>query len=206
MNFQKHGRHAPGPRIHSSRVLLVLFALLWVTVGCSQPEKTMPVQEQDSPVIPSPSVEQAFELAVPQLQSSQSYETVEIELSGPGSVGMGTPNPFMIDVDVTFSGPESQTYTIPGFYDGDGSGGMDGDIWKARFVPDSAGTWTYSSSSSEPSLDGESGSFEVTGGQACQAYLPGGLPDLPCVGRLEYVGDHFLKFKNGTYWLKGGRQ
>ena len=131
-------------------------------------------------------------------------QALEIELIGPNSIGMGSPNPFLIEVDVTFTGPGSQTYTVPGFYDGDGIGGIDGNIWKTRFTPDAVGAWTYLSDSLEPLLNGHSGSFNVLDDHVCQPYEPGGLPDFRCAGRLEYSGDHYLRFRDGTYWLKGG--
>ena len=138
------------------------------------------------------------------IPSYQLNHTVEIAFAGPDSIGMGTPNPFLVDVGVTFSGPQGQIFSVPGFYDGDGFGGMDGTIWKVRFSPDASGLWTYNSSSMETLLDGNSGSFEVTDGETCQIYIPGGLPDFSCLGRLEYSGEHYLKFANGLYWLKGG--
>ncbi|MFC1923552.1 DUF5060 domain-containing protein, partial [Chloroflexota bacterium] len=138
------------------------------------------------------------------IPSYQLYRTVEIAFTGPDSIGMGTPNPFLIVVDVAFTGPQGQIFTVPGFYDGDGVGGMDGTIWKVRFSPDVSGLWTYNSSSMEPLLDGNSGFFEVTDGETCQTYIPGGMPDFSCFGRLEYSGEHYLKFANGHYWLKGG--
>ncbi len=129
---------------------------------------------------------------------------LEIAFNGPYSAGKGSPNPFLIEVVMTFTGPGSQIYVVPGFYDGNGSGGMDGDVWKVRFTPDAVGTWSYSSSSSEQSLDGHSGSFKVIDDHVCQPYQPGGLPNFQCAGRLGYSGDHYLRFSDGTYWLKGG--
>lgn len=184
--------------------LLVLFAILFVTAGCSQPQTEFQHQDGIPSGIPSPELELAPLPTNTQIQNHQLFESVEIDLSGPSLIGMGTPNPFLIDVGVTFTGPQGQTYTVPGFYDGDGIGGMGGSTWKARFSPDAVGTWTYESSSLEPLLDGQSGSFDVINDQFCEPYLPGGLPNLPCAGRLEYVGGNYLKFKSGTYWLKGG--
>ncbi len=48
------------------------------------------------------------------------------------------------------------------------------------------------------------GQFNVTAPSGCQPYSSGSLPDFSCTGRLDYVGEHYLKFDNGTYWLKGG--
>jgi hypothetical protein len=180
--------------------LLVLFNLIWINASVSQAQAQSQLTQGSSPVIFGLN---PFSLNS-QLQTYQLHQSLEINLSGPASSGMGTPNPFLIDVEITFTGPGNQTYVVPGFYDGDGAGGMDGSTWKARFSPDAAGTWTYNTSSPNSLLDGESGSFEVVDGGVCQPYLPGGLPDLPCIGRLESVGDHYLKFKDGTYWLKGG--
>lgn len=132
------------------------------------------------------------------------WTKVELEFLGPASLGMGEPNPFQILMQVEFTGPSSQVYTIPAFYDGDGAGGLDGNVWKARFSPDEAGTWTYLTSSDESSLDALSGSFQVSGNAGCQSTLSNGLPNFTCTGRLEYVGEQHLQFHNGDSWLKGG--
>jgi hypothetical protein len=117
---------------------------------------------------------------------------------------MGEPNPFQIQVEVTFTGPGSQVFIVPAFYDGDGNGGLDGNLWKVRFSPNTAGTWDYVTNSPEGALNGHSASFEVSDTTGCQTILSGGLPNFACVGRLEYVDGHYLKFADGPYWLKGG--
>ena len=133
------------------------------------------------------------------------WSKAELDFHGPSSAGMSSSsNPFKIPMDVEFTSPGGQTFLVPAFYDGDGSGGLDGDVWKVRFSPDSVGLWSYASSSSEPLLDGNTGSFEVIAPSGCGSYAAGGLPDLGCAGRLEYVGGHYLKFADGPYWLKGG--
>lgn len=129
---------------------------------------------------------------------------VEIEMIGPTSTGMGTPNPFLIEVEVTFTGPVGQTFVVQGFYDGDGVGGMDGSIWKVRFTADAPGEWNFLSSSQESLLNGYSGAFNAVNPSDCEQYSPGGMPDFSCLGRLEYSGDHYLSFANGQYWFKGG--
>ena len=35
---------------------------------------------------------------------------------------------------------------MSGYYDGDGQGGSSGNVWKVRFNPDEAGTWSYKAS------------------------------------------------------------
>jgi hypothetical protein len=130
------------------------------------------------------------------------WEKVEIQMTGPFSTGTGSPNPFDILVDVTFTGPSGQTYLVPGFYDGDGLRGLDGNVWKVRFSADETGTWTFLSSSADAQLNGYSGSFTVTEPAPT-------APNFYQGGRLEYVGTEtnkirYLKFREGPYWLKAG--
>ena len=69
----------------------------------------------------------------------QKWEKLEVELQGPTSVGLSdTSNPFLIEVTATFSGPGG-SFTVPAFYSGDGAGGMDGDVWMARFSANAVG-------------------------------------------------------------------
>ncbi|HEU0021065.1 MAG TPA: DUF5060 domain-containing protein, partial [Dehalococcoidia bacterium] len=132
------------------------------------------------------------------------WSKVEIQLLGPDSQGMSdTANPFQVPVDVQFTG-SGGTFLVPAFYDGDGQGGLDGNVWKVRFAPNAVGTWTYTAQSPNSLLKGHTGTFEVTAPTGCAAYTPGGLPVFRCVGRLGSVGEHYLKFADGPYWLKGG--
>ena len=132
------------------------------------------------------------------------WSMVEISFSGPESVGFGPDStPSKIEVDVTFQSPDGNLFIVPAFYDGDGSGGMDGNIWKVRFNPDSTGDWRFDVSSSDIQLNSYAGGFEVLSSAECDD--PNNLSlDLNCFGRLEYVGGHYLKFQNGDYWIKGG--
>lgn len=93
---------------------------------------------------------------------------------------------------------------MPGYYAGNGAGGMNGNLWKVHFSPDQTGVWGFTTNSSEPLLDGQGGTFEVINSIPCQGYSPGDLPEFSCTGRLQYSGDHYLRFDNGDYWLKGG--
>ncbi len=60
----------------------------------------------------------------------------------------------------TFVGGRSRarTFDFQGFYDGDGNGGQDGNVWKYRIFLDMAGTWNVEWEFS----DGQSGSDEIT--------------------------------------------
>lgn len=138
------------------------------------------------------------------LGSVQRWEKLEVDLAGPSSVGLSeTANPFLLEVTATFSGPGG-TFAVPAFYAGDGAGGLDGDIWRARFAANAIGDWTLSTSSTDPLLDGYSATFQVTDTVACEPLEPGELPDFACTGRLLYAEDYYLQFADGTFWLKGG--
>jgi hypothetical protein len=130
------------------------------------------------------------------------WARVEINLTGPDSTGMGNSNPFDIAVDGVFTAPSGKNTAVPGFYDGDGKRGQDGNIWKLRFSADEVGQWSFRSRSVNRLLDGVTGSFTV-GKAAVNA------PDFSRWGRLEAVGTaedriRYLKFRDGPYWLKAG--
>ena len=81
------------------------------------------------------------------------WEVFEIALPGP-SAG----NPF---VDVQLGARFSlghRSVEVEGFYDGAGK-------YKMRFMPDSLGDWTYTTTSNAPELAGKSGAFTCTAAQ-----------------------------------------
>jgi hypothetical protein len=130
------------------------------------------------------------------------WSKIEIAFTGPDLQGRGEPNPFAIRFDVNFTSPSGKQYSIPGFYDGDGKGGLDGSIWKVRFSADELGQWKFKTSSDSGMLDGKTGWFTVTPtGENIAGYWK--------LGRLEAVGTaqnkiRYLKFRDGPYWLKAG--
>lgn len=122
-------------------------------------------------------------------------------------------NPFLdYRLQVVFTSPSGQSYNVPGFFSGDGWGHSRGSSWQARFTPDEVGLWQYQASfrfGSEVAVDldpaaglpvafnGANGAFTI---EESDPAAPGFLK----WGRLEYVGNHYLKFRDGPYWLKGG--
>jgi len=130
------------------------------------------------------------------------WAPIEISFAGPESKGKGVPNPFAISLDVLFRIPSGTQFRVPGFYDGNGKGGLDGNVWKVHFSADETGRWKYVSQSDNRHLDGHTGEFTVTG-------PPDDAPDFYRWGRLEYTGTpenklRYLKFRDGPYWLKAG--
>lgn len=133
-----------------------------------------------------------------------SGSSVELSFLGPESIGLDPEtNPFAIRVDVILQSPDGSTTILPAFYDGDGRGGLDGDVWKARLIPNQAGIWDYEVNSEDPSLNGASGSFEVVVNPECDQNKSLNN-NLKCNGHLEYVGGHYLQFQDGEFWLKTG--
>jgi hypothetical protein len=130
------------------------------------------------------------------------WSKIEFAFTGPSSRGRGEPNPFAVRLDAAFTAPSGKRYRVPGFYDGNGRGGLDGDIWKIRFSADEPGAWTLATSSNNRQLDGRTGRFTVTG-------VPPDAKGFWKWGRLEYTGTaenriRYLKFRDGPYWLKAG--
>ena len=130
------------------------------------------------------------------------WAKIELTFAGPPSQGRGKVNPFAIALDATFTGPAGRKMTVPGFYDGDGRGGLDGNVWKVRFSADKEGRWSYATRSDHPRLNGKRGSFTVTA-------VPDDARGFWKSGRLEYTGTpknsiRYLKFRDGGYWLKAG--
>lgn len=130
------------------------------------------------------------------------WQKVEIVFDGPDSSATATPNPFAIQLDVTFTRPDASTVTIPGFYNGDNQGGSSGDKWLVRFAADATGEWQFSTSSPEASLDGHVGNFTVSA-------VPGDAEGFYRWGRLEYTGTaangiRYLRFRDGPWWIKSG--
>jgi hypothetical protein len=94
------------------------------------------------------------------------FDTAEIVLhsSAVYDGSGGSPNPFT-DVQLTadVTAPGGRRFTIEGFFDGDGAGGQSGDVFKVRVFADEAGTWIWVTHGNAAGLDGQSGSFAVSG-------------------------------------------
>lgn len=142
------------------------------------------------------------------------WHPVEVDFNGPlASETDSLPNPFLdYRLSVEFTSPSGVVTRLPGFFAGDGQGHGKGNIWRARFSADEVGSWRYQarlrrgtdvavsldvSTGEDVSLEGASGSFEI-------APVPLDAKGFLPWGRLEYVGNHYLKFRDGSYWIKGG--
>lgn len=142
------------------------------------------------------------------------WHPMELWLRGPAaSEQQSGPNPFLDRrLQVTFTGPTGQRYEVPGFFDGDGHGNGTGDVWKVRFSADEGGMWTWTASfrggaQVAVSLDPAAGHSMACDGAAGQIVVLDRDPEAGgflAKGRLEYVGKHYMKFRDGGYFIKGG--
>ena len=133
-----------------------------------------------------------------------------------------SPNPFLdYRLEVVFKSPDGRTFNVPGFFDGDGEGGPKGNVWRARFSPSSVpsdvasegpATWSFSATMrsgpgiavAEDKRAGELIGIEPSDGEFDVSPRDPDAPGFLKFGRLEYVGDHYLQFADGPYWIKGG--
>jgi hypothetical protein len=118
-------------------------------------------------------------------------------------------------LDVTFTSPSGAAYKVPGFFDADGdpanTSATSGNKWKARFAGGEEGEWTYSvrfvtgenvaadlsGGTGGTAPDGETGRFKI-GPQDKSG------KDFRAKGKLEYVGEHYLRFADGDSFIKCG--
>lgn len=150
----------------------------------------------------------------------QQWHKLSIDFAGPTTSETAATNPFMdYRLDVTFShSGTGKSYVVPGYFAADGNAAntsaTSGNVWRVHFAPDEIGAWTYSASfrtgtnvavstvaspgSSAGFFDGASGAFEI-------GVTDKSGRDLRGKGRLEYVGERYLKFAgDGDYFLKQG--
>ena len=64
----------------------------------------------------------------------------------------GPSNPFMVAFSASITGPDGQSFEIPGFYDGEGT-------WKIRVSPTTEGKWSLVTKSELKTLAGQQAEF-----------------------------------------------
>lgn len=146
----------------------------------------------------------------------QAWHKVTVSVEGPFAREMDTaPNPFT-DYRMTARFEHelgSPTYEVPGYFAADGraaeSGASEGSTWKAHLSPDKPGRWKVSvtidkgpgialKDEAGENVLSESGEFKVDPSNKSGR-------DFRSEGRLQYVGEHHLRFAgSGRYFLKAG--
>jgi hypothetical protein len=142
------------------------------------------------------------------------WQPLSLRFKGPTATESdNSPSPFLdFRLQVEFTGPSTQSYNVPGYFDGDGAGGASGAVWRVKFTPDEHGRWKYRASfragkNVAVSLDADAGEPTAFDGYE-DSFVVGprnaSAPGFLQWGRLEYVGGHYLKFRDGPYWIRGG--
>lgn len=146
------------------------------------------------------------------------WHPVTLTFDGPEADEQGSPNPFCdyrLIVAFTHEGSPEE-YVVPGYFAADGNAAETsataGNKWRVHFTPHETGRWTYTAQFREgrdvalsleanagtPSyFDGSTGTFEI--GETDKAGR-----DHRGKGMLRYVGERYLRFDNGTYFIKAG--
>ncbi len=142
------------------------------------------------------------------------WQPMSISFRGPRASELDrSPNPFLdYRLQVKFTSPAGRTFNVPGFFAGDGHGGGSGNVWRVRFTPDEAGGWRYRAAlraggNVSVSLDDQAGTpaeLDGDGGEFVIEQFDPAAPGFHKWGRLEYVGRHYLKFRDGPFWIRGG--
>ena len=148
------------------------------------------------------------------------WRNITLTLEGPFARETDTsPNPFTdYRFEVRFQHESgSPVYSVPGYFAADGdaknTSASSGNRWRAHLSPDKPGNWSYTvtfrrgrlaaldrdtNSEAVAPYDGLSGRFEIKP-------LPGTSTNPRDRGRLQYVGERYLKFAgSGDYFLKAG--
>ncbi len=146
------------------------------------------------------------------------WHRVSLVFDGPQSSEMDEDNPFLnYRMDVTFT-HGARSYVVPGFYAADGeaaeSSANAGNKWEVRFTPSEIGTWEYRVSfrqgagiavSDDPEAGESAGYFDGAIGSFSIEASDKSLPDNRARGRLEYIGEHYLRYsESGKYFIKVG--
>ena len=148
------------------------------------------------------------------------WHKVTLTIDGPEASETDSPegvNPFTdYAMTVRFEHESgSPSYEVPGYFAADGmaaeTSATAGNKWRAHVSPDKMGVWTYDVSFSNGPEAAVSGGgepvspFDGARGQFTVAASDKAAPDFRSRGRLEYVGERYLKFAgDGSYFLKAG--
>lgn len=147
------------------------------------------------------------------------WHKVTLTWQGPQTAESASENPFLdYRLDVTFTHRSgAPVYRVPGYFAADGNAAStsatEGNQWRVHFAPDKPGEWTYRASMVKGArvavdataqgvpvagVDGDTGTLKIAASDKKGR-------DFRAHGRLQYVGEHFLKFAgSGEYFLKAG--
>jgi hypothetical protein len=186
---------------------ITLFAAALIAAGVSLPEARQPMTGPGAAAI-------SGEL--------RQWHKVTLTLDGPQADESATdPNPFLdYRMTVTFAHESgAPVYNVPGYFAADGNAATTsataGNKWRAHVSPDKTGRWDWrvafvagkraavdadaaAGAQPMPPFDGMRGAIRIAASNKRG-------PDFRALGRLEYVGGHYLRFAGtGEHFLKAG--
>lgn len=151
---------------------------------------------------------------------NRQWHKLTLTLNGPFARERdNSPNPFLdYRMTVKFAHESGEPdYVVPGYFAADGnaanSSAQAGNQWRAHLSPDKAGEWSYQISferGKRTAIDGDASAepvapFDGGEGKFTIAATDKKFPDFRSRGRLQYVGEHYLRFSgSGEYFLKAG--
>lgn len=97
-------------------------------------------------------------------------------------------NPFMVPFSATITGPTGRQFTLPGFFDGNGT-------WKIRVAPTSPGKWSLVTSSEVAELNGQRGEFTC---------IKNSNTNVHGVLKVDSDHPHHFQFEDGTHFFLQG--
>lgn len=128
------------------------------------------------------------------------YKTETINFNIPGTFGENEDTFRNHNLTVVFSNGGTNI-NVPGYYAG-------GNTWRVHFVPNKSGVWEYTATFKTGSnaaitnngttvtFTGSTGSITARSAASDTGFLSKGI--------LRYVGEHYLRFDDGEYFLKAG--
>lgn len=193
---------------------LSLFLLLFLTPTPSNATTDKTDRATPTGAVHVTSVQKANVIASGELKK---WHPVTITLEGPTASETGSPNPFRdYRFEVVFSQAE-KSFTVPGYFAADGnaaeSSATSGNIWRAHFIPPTTGDWTFRTSfrsgtdvavSTDPNAGTPIAEYDDIFDSITIAETDKAGADFRGKGKLRYVGEHYLQFDNGDFYIKGG--
>ncbi|SDM70911.1 DUF5060 domain-containing protein [Kriegella aquimaris] len=146
------------------------------------------------------------------------WHPIVITFDGPEVSEIDAYNPFLgYRLNVTFRHESGESaYVVPGYFAADGnaaeSSAISGNKWRVHFTPDRTGSWTYIASfrmGEDISVNlsntaGKSVAFDGATDTIHIAATDKSGRDHRGKGILRYVGENYLRFENGEWFMKGG--
>ncbi|GAB4231010.1 MAG: hypothetical protein Kow00109_02920 [Acidobacteriota bacterium] len=142
------------------------------------------------------------------------HRVLRLTLAGPETAERETPNPFLdYRMEVVFRHEDGGAFRVSGFFAADGraadTGAEQGNRWRAYFLPDRPGRWSFQVSlrsgpriAVRPEEEGSAAVGDGSSGEFLVAPVPEGSSER---GLLRYVGHRYLQFAgSGAWFLKAG--